>query len=182
MIIDSLWDVLLEIHMGEITEWLVDRAGSEYDLSRERQGRYALESHRRRPTPSRKASTIRDSACRDRGWDGRRGRWAAAGGEHGGPREIAARVSRPGIHPAANVSKLTDAATPILLSDAVEAAEDGFEPVASLGDYAVAYRPPAKFNEVVGDVIEKRLDRSGLAVTHRAPTGSTRRLPPNRST
>ena len=36
--------------------------------------------------------------------------------------------------------------------------------MAHLVDYAVAYRPPAEFNEAVGDVIATLLDRNDLAV------------------
>jgi acetyl-CoA C-acetyltransferase len=46
MILDSLWVVNLDVHMGEITERLVDREGDRYDLSRATQDRYAHESHR----------------------------------------------------------------------------------------------------------------------------------------
>jgi acetyl-CoA acetyltransferase len=46
MILDSLWVVNLDVHMGEITERLVDREGDRFDLSRATQDRYAHESHR----------------------------------------------------------------------------------------------------------------------------------------
>ena len=164
MILDALWDVNLDVHMGEITERLVDRHGGEYDLSRERQDRYALESH------ERAAAAIDDGLYDEECVP------VEVGGEtvdrDEGPRPESTMADLAGLSPAfrdegtitpANASKLSDGAGTVLLADR-EAAEDaGVEPMASLVDYATAYRGPDEFNEAVGDVIEALLAANGLS-------------------
>ena len=165
MILDALWDVSLDVHMGEITERLIDRVGDERDLSRDRQDAYALESHRRA------ARSIEDGLYdpeivpvetpdgiveRDEG--------ARPDSTAEGLRELRPAFRDDGTITAANASKLADGAGAVLLADADAAADAGLEPVARLVDYAVVYRPPAEFNEAVGDVIERLLERTNLAV------------------
>ena len=165
MILDSLWDVNLDVHMGEITERLVDRAGGEYDLSREAQDRYALESHRRAaetidgggfdpeivPVETRDGTVERDE----------------------GPRPESTMEDLAALGPAfrsegtitpANASKLADGAGVVLLAAPEAAADAGLDPMAELADYTLVYREPDEFNEAVGDAIEELLARNDLAV------------------
>ena len=165
MILDALWDVSLDVHMGEITEGLVDREGDEYDLSRERQDAYALESHR-----------LAANAIEDGTYDPEIVPVETPAGtveRDEGPRPDSTMEDLSALDPAfradgsitpANASKLADGAGVTLLADADAAAGAGLDPVARLVDYAVTYRPPAEFNEAVGDVIEALLDRNDLAV------------------
>ncbi|WP_255191380.1 thiolase family protein [Natronobeatus ordinarius] len=161
MILDSLWDVNLDVHMGEITEGLVDRE----DVSRAAQDRYALESHRRaaeaidtgaydpelvpvetpdgiveRDEGPRPESTFDDLAA------------------------LAPAFREDGTITAANASKLSDGAGVVLLADAEAAADHGLEPMATVADYDLVYRNPDEFNEAVGDVVEGLLERNDLAV------------------
>lgn len=176
MILDSLWDVTLDVHMGEITEGLVDRE----DISREAQDEYALESHRWA------AEAIESGAFDDeivpvetgvasetQRVDGE----AVDGGEtvetDEGPRpdstledlaELPTPFREDGTITPGNASKLSDGAGAVLLADADAADERGLEPMARLVDYATAYRDPDRFNEAVGDVTEALLERNELAV------------------
>jgi acetyl-CoA C-acetyltransferase len=165
MVLDALWDVSLDVHMGEITERLVDRAGDAYDLSRERQDAYALESHRR-AAEAVAEGTYDPEVVPVEAPDGTVDR-------DEGPRPDSTLEAlgdlRPAFRPegtitAANASKLADGAGAVLLADADAAADAGFDPVARLVDSAVVYRPPDEFNEAVGDVVERLLARNGLAV------------------
>jgi len=161
MLLDSLWDVTLDVHMGEITEGLVDREG----ISREAQDEYALESHRRA------ADAIESGAFDDEIVP------VEANGEtvdeDQGPRpdstlsDLAALPTpfrEDGTITPGNASKLSDGAGAVLLTDAETAADRDLEPMARLADYATAYRDPDRFNEAVGDAVEKLLERNDLAV------------------
>jgi acetyl-CoA C-acetyltransferase len=165
MILDALWDVSLDVHMGEIAERLVDRAGDEYDLSRAAQDRYALESHRRAaeaidggvfddevvPVDTAEGPVERDE----------------------GPRPDSTMADLAALEPAfrpdgtvtpANASKLADGAGAVLLADADAAAAADLEPACRLVDYDLVYRAPDEFNEAVGDVVERLLDANGVDV------------------
>lgn len=165
MILDSLWDVSLDVHMGEITEQLVDRVDGEDDLSRERQDAYAIESHRRA-----------HRAIEDGQYDAEIVPVEATNGtvKHDeGPRPHSTTDDLANLRPAfredgtitpANASKLADGAGAVLLADADAAADAGLKPLARLVDYTVVYRAPAEFNEAVGDVVERILKRNKIEV------------------
>ncbi|WP_265107856.1 thiolase family protein [Halosolutus halophilus] len=159
MILDSLWDVNLDVHMGEITERLVDREG----ISRRAQDEYALESHRRA------------AAAIDAGeFDDEIVPVETNGGTvttDEGPRpdstlsdlsDLPAAFREDGTITPGNASKLSDGAGTVLLADAETAADRDLEPMARLVDYDLVYRDPDEFNEAVGDVVERLLDRNGL--------------------
>jgi acetyl-CoA C-acetyltransferase len=159
MIYDSLWDVTCDAHMGELTEELVDR----FDIGREAQDRYALESHRRAaeaiddgrfdeeivPVETEDGTVERDE----------------------GPRPESSVEDLGSLPPSfrddgtvtpANASKLADGAGVVLLAsgDAVEAAD--VDPLARVVDYAAAYRDPKWFNMAVPEAVADLLDRNDL--------------------
>ncbi|WP_293030321.1 thiolase family protein [Natronococcus sp.] len=161
MIMDSLWDVNLDVHMGEITERLVDREG----VSREAQDEYALESHR-----------LAAEAIESGVFDGEIVP-VETGGEtidtDEGPRpdstladlaELPPSFRDDGTITPGNASKLSDGAGAVLLADADAAADRGLEPMARLADYELVYRDPDEFNEAVGDVVASLLERNGFEV------------------
>jgi acetyl-CoA C-acetyltransferase len=167
MLLDALWDVNLDVHMGEITERLVDRVGDEYDLSREAQDQYALESHRRA------ARAINEGQFDDEIVPVPVGTGDGVVREDEGPRPESTIDDLSRLSPAfraegtitpANASKLSDGAGVVLLADAGAAADAGVEPMARLVDYDFVYRAPDEFNEAVGDVIERLLARTDTAV------------------
>lgn len=165
MILDSLWDISLDVHMGEIAERLVDRAGDTYDLSRARQDRYALESHRRAheameggvfddeivPVETPGGTVSRDEGIRP---DSTLDDLAAL--------DSAFRAD--GTVTPANASSLADGAGAVLLADSDVAVEADAEPMLELVDYQLRYRAPDEFNEAVGDVLEAVLDHNDLGV------------------
>jgi acetyl-CoA C-acetyltransferase len=161
MIYDALWDVNYDAHMGELTEELVDR----FDISREAQDRYALESHRRAaeaiesgrfdseivPVETADGTVERDE----------------------GPRpestledllDLPTPFAEEGTVSPGNASKLADGAGVVLLAsgDAVDVRD--LDPLASFADYAVAYRDPKWFNMAVPDAVAALLDRNDLSV------------------
>ena len=178
MIFDSLWDVNLDIHMGEITERLIDRYGEgradssdggdgdtdvRYDLSREAQDAYALESHRW-AHEAIEAGEYDDEIVPVKTGSGTVDR-------DEGPRPESTMDDLAGLSPAfrrdgsitpANASKLADGAGAVLLADAEAAADADLEPTMRLVDYELVYREPDEFNEAVGDVVEALLATTGL--------------------
>ena len=165
MLLDALWDVSLDVHMGEITERLVDRFGDEYDLSREAQDAYALESHRRAAAAIEDGRYDDEIVAVDTG-DGRLER-------DEGPRPestiaelnaLSSAFRSDGTITPANASKLADGAGAVLLADREAANEADLSPVLELVDYELAYREPDEFNEAVGDVVEGLLERADLSV------------------
>lgn len=165
MILDALWDINLDVHMGEIAERLVDRVGDEYDLSREQQDEYALESHR-----------LAADAIEDGVFDAEIVSVETSEGRverDEGPRPESTKDDLAALSPAfradgtvtpANASKLSDGAGTVLLAEADAAADAGLDPMARLVDYDVVYRNPDEFNEAVGDVVESLLDANDLEI------------------
>lgn len=172
MIMDSLWDRNLDVHMGEITERLVDRCDGEpipgsddrYDLSRTAQDQYALESHRRA------AEAIDGGVFDDEIVPVEAGGTTVDRDE--GPRPESTMDDLAALDPAfrddgtvtpGNASKLSDGAGVVALADGDYAAEAGLEPMARLVDYDLVYREPDEFNEAVGDVVERLLAENDFA-------------------
>jgi len=171
MILDSLWDVNLDVHMGEITERLVDRvseggrADGTYDVGRDAQDQYALESHRR-AAEAIEAGKFDPEIVSVETADGPVDR-------DEGPRPESTMDDLANLAPAfrsdgtvtpANASKLSDGAGAVLLADADAAEAAGLDPMATLADYELVYREPDEFNEAVGDVVERLLDDNDLGV------------------
>ena len=159
MILDSLWDMNLDVHMGEITEGLVERES----IDRESQDAYALESHR-----------LAAAAIDDGVYDDELVPVETPSGvveQDEGPRpestledlaSLRPAFARDGTITAGNASKLSDGAGAVLLATAEAAEEAGIDAEFRLADYAVAYRPPDEFNEAVGDVVERLFERTDL--------------------
>ncbi|WP_335999587.1 thiolase family protein [Halorientalis halophila] len=161
MIYDGLWDVNEDAHMGDLTEGMVEREG----IGRDEQDEYALRSHRRA------AERIEDGV-----FDAETVPVTTEDGlveRDEGPRPDSTLESLGSLPPAfgedgtitpANASKLADGAGCALLTTEETAHDHGFGVMADLVDYAVAYREPAEFNEVVADALERLLDRNDLTV------------------
>ncbi|EMA38937.1 thiolase family protein [Halobiforma nitratireducens] len=159
MILDSLWDVNLDVHMGEITEQLVDREG----IPRDAQDEYALESHQLA------ADAIESGTFDDEIVPVETGGEVVERDEGHRPdstledlAELPTSFREDGTITPGNASKLSDGAGTVLLADEDAADEHGLEPMARLVDYDLVYRDPDEFNEAVGDVVEGLLERNDL--------------------
>jgi acetyl-CoA C-acetyltransferase len=158
MVRDALWDETYDAHMGDLTERLADR----FDVSREEQDEYALESHRRAVRAIEEGLFDTELVTVETP-DGPVSR------DHG-PRadtSLEALASLPsafdGTITAGNASDLSDGAGVVLLTDEVTAGEFG-EPLARVVDYAVSYRDPEWFGLSVADAVEELLINNGLTV------------------
>ncbi len=159
MLLDALWDVNLDVHMGEIAERLVDRER----INRDEQDEYAIESHQ-----------FAAEAIADGAFDAEIVPVETNGetvDEDDGPRPDSTLEDLAGLEPSfradgtvtpANASKLSDGAGVVALADSEAAADHGLEVMARLVDYAVSYREPDEFNEAVADVTARLLERTGV--------------------
>ncbi|SEO23549.1 acetyl-CoA C-acetyltransferase [Halogranum amylolyticum] len=161
MIYDALWDVTEDAHMGELTEALVDRV----DISREAQDEYAAQSHQR-AVDAREHGTFDDEIVPVPVGDD-------VLDEDDGPRadttlEGLARLSpafvEDGTITAGNASDLSDGAGAVLLGSESATLDAGFDPLAWIVDYHVAYRDPKWFGMAVGDAVQGLLRANDLAV------------------
>ncbi|HUP25061.1 MAG TPA: thiolase family protein [Thermoanaerobaculia bacterium] len=164
MVLDGLWDPYNDLHMGSCAELCARR----YELSREEQDDFALESYRRalaatedgsfRPEIAPVEVTIKkERRLVDRDEDPFRG----------DPEK--ARTLRPAFDPegtvtAANASNLDDGAAALVLTTAEEAERRGKHPMARLVAQASAAQEPEWFTTAPIVAIRKVLDRAGLSV------------------
>jgi acetyl-CoA C-acetyltransferase len=161
MLTDGLVDQLYDAHMGELTERLADR----FDLTREAQDEYAVDSHRR-AAEAIESGAFDDEIVPVETDDGPLER-------DEGPRPEADVETLSGLPPAfesdgtitaGNASDLSDGAGVALLANAEAARDEGLDPLARVVDYAVAYRDPKWFGMSVGDAVEDLLDGNDVAV------------------
>lgn len=160
LVYDSLWDVNYDEHMGSLTEALVER----FDIDRERQDAYAVESNRR-ATAAVDAGRFDAELVTVETPDGPMD-------EDEGPRSDSTTESLGQLSPvfdpdgtitAGNASSLSDGAGCVLLASD-DAASNFDEPLAAVVDYAVSYRDPKWFGMSVGDAVESLLSRNDLSV------------------
>ncbi len=161
MLLDSLWDCTLDLHMGEITERMVDRKG----ISREAQDEYALESHQR-AAEAIDSGTFDDEIVpvevhSETVTDDQGPRPESTLSDLAG---LPTPFREDGTITPGNASKLSDGAGVVVLADAETAADRDLDAMATVVDYETVYRDPERFNEAVGDVVPKLLDRNDLAV------------------
>jgi acetyl-CoA C-acetyltransferase len=161
MLLDALWDLSYDAHMGELTEDLVER----FDLAREDQDRYALESH------TRAAAAINSGAFDPEIVPVKTPEGVVERDE--GPRpestletlgSLATPFREEGTITAGNASKLADGAGVALLATAAAAEREGLDPMLEFVDYALAYRDPRWFNVAVGKAIDRVLAANELVV------------------
>jgi acetyl-CoA C-acetyltransferase len=161
MIRDALWDMMYDAHMGELTEELVDR----FDIEREAQDRYALQSHERAVEARKQGVFEGEIATVNTGNDTLE--------QDEGPRldttleklaDLDPFFREDGTVTAGNASDLSDGAATVMVTSREFARENDLEPRARVVDYAVQYRDPKWFPLAVEDAVERLLDRNALSV------------------
>jgi acetyl-CoA C-acetyltransferase len=160
---DGLLDPLCGLIMGETAENLVDM----YDISREDQDAFALESQQK----ARSGSAARAKEMFEVETDLRRARVSVVADEH--PRPEASMESLAKLSPvfreggsvtAGNSSGITDGAAAMVLMSASRAKSEGREPLARVVGWSWAGVPP----EIMGigpvPATKKVLDKTGLSM------------------
>lgn len=156
MVVDGLWDVFNDVHMGTTAEFLAER----YQVSRVEQDRFALASQRKAAAATeagRWASEIATVALTGKG-----GMRSFRADEHPAPAttlETLARL-RPvfeedGSVTAGNSSGLNDGAAAVLVVSEAKLAEQDLAPMARIASYASAGVDPMEMG--LGPVAASRL-------------------------
>ena len=161
VIVDGLWDVYNDFHMGDAAE-LIAR---EYGIDRAAQDAYAARSYRRALDAQRSGR-----------WDAevvpveaRAGRSVTADEEPGRADFDKMTTLRPafaadGTITAANASSLNDGAAACVVMTDRRAAELGITPLATLVAHGSVAAAPARFLVAPAQVIPPILDRAGVAI------------------
>ena len=164
MILDGLWDVYGQVHMGTCAELCADT----YKVSRATQDEYAAESTQRAiraqregafkpeivpvPVPQKKGDPVLVS-------------------EDEGPKKampekipsLKPAFRKDGTVTAANSSSINDGAAALVLMTAERARAEGRAPLARIIGYASAARKPAEFTVAPADAIKKLLEKQKMS-------------------
>ncbi|MGE5248446.1 MAG: acetyl-CoA C-acetyltransferase [Verrucomicrobiota bacterium] len=163
MIIDGLWDVYNDLHMGNCAETLA----REYKISREDQDAYAASSYTRSlqairdgrfaaeivgvPIPQRKGEPVPFLVDEEPG----RGNVAKLP-------ELRPAFEKSGTVTAGNASTINDGAAAVVVMSAEAARKRGIRPLARIVGYATASREPVWFTIAPIDAIRKLLEGTGV--------------------
>ena len=165
MILDGLWDVYNQVHMGNCAEQCADT----YKISRATQDEYALESTQRAiraqkegafkaeivpvQIPQKKGDPI--SVAEDEG------------PKKAMPEKIAGlkpAFRKDGTVTAANASSINDGAAAVVLMSAERAKAEGKTPLARIVAHTSAARKPAEFTVAPTDAIKKLMEKVKMSV------------------
>jgi acetyl-CoA C-acetyltransferase len=164
MILDGLWDVYGQVHMGNCAEACADT----FKISRSAQDEYALESTQRAiraqregafraeivpvPVPQKKGEPVMVSEDE--------------GPKNARPDKISGLkpvFRKDGTVTAANASSINDGAAAVVLMSAERAKAEGRTPLARIVGHAVAARKPVEFTIAPADAIKRLLERVKLS-------------------
>ncbi|MEM8962066.1 MAG: thiolase family protein [Acidobacteriota bacterium] len=165
MIVDGLWDVYGDKHMGNCAE----TCAREYELSREDQDAFAIESYKRAQkaaadglfdaeivpvdVPQRKGDPVRVSADEEPD----RVKFDKLP-------KLRPAFDKEGTVTAANASTLNDGAAALVLTTAEKARELGKKPIARLVGQATFAQDPEWFTTAPVGAVRRVLERTGLDV------------------
>jgi acetyl-CoA C-acetyltransferase len=164
LIVDGLWDVYNNVHMGNCAETLA----KEHKLSREDQDAFAASSYTRAlnaiktgkfekeivgvPIPQRKGDPVPFLVDEEPG----RGNVAKLP-------ELKTVFEKNGTVTAGNASTINDGAAAVIVMSSEAAKGKGCKPLARIVGYATASLEPVWFTIAPVDAIHKLLDRTGVA-------------------
>lgn len=161
LVFDGLWDPYNDFHMGVAAELCAEK----YELSREAQDEFAIES------------TRRATEARDKGWfddeivpisiPQRKGDPIVMKTDEGIARSKPDKIpnlrpafKKDGTVTAANASSINDGAAALMLMSEEKAKELGLKPMAKMGDFCSAAQAPEWFTTAPVKATKKLLERS----------------------
>ncbi|HEX4803253.1 MAG TPA: thiolase family protein [Myxococcaceae bacterium] len=164
MILDGLWDVYGQVHMGNCAELCADT----YKISRATQDEYAVESTQRAIRAQRegafKAEIVPVQVPQKKGE-------ALVVSDDEGPKKampdkipsLKPAFRKDGTVTAANASSINDGAAALVLMSAERAKAEGKVPLARIVGQASAARKPAEFTVAPADAIKKLLEKQKMS-------------------
>jgi acetyl-CoA C-acetyltransferase len=166
MIVDGLWDVYNDFHMGNAAEI----CARECNISREMQDEYAVMSYTRAQTAIREGWFKDEIVPVDLNAGSKKAagpNWYDTDEEPGRVKfekipEIRPVFDKQGTVTAANASTINDGAAALLLSSHRRSRELGLKPVARIVAQASFAKAPEWFTTAPADAIEKVLKKAGL--------------------
>jgi acetyl-CoA C-acetyltransferase len=160
MILDGLWDVYGQVHMGNCAELCADT----YKISRATQDEYAVESTQRAMRAQREGAFKAEIAPVQ--VPQKKGDPAVVSEDEGPQKAMPEKI--PGLKPAfrkdgsvtaGNSSSINDGAAAVVLMSAERAKAEGKTPLARIVGQASAARKPAEFTVAPTDAINKLMER-----------------------
>jgi acetyl-CoA C-acetyltransferase len=161
---DGLWDVYKDYHMGSAAEL----CAREYNITREEQDAYAIESYKRSAAASEggkfKNEIVSVSIPQKKG----DAIVVSEDEEYKNIKFDKVSTLRPafekdGTVTAANASTLNDGASALILMSAKKAAEMGLKPIAKIKGFADAQQAPEWFTTSPAKAVPKALENAGLS-------------------
>ncbi|MFN7963694.1 MAG: acetyl-CoA C-acyltransferase [Thermoanaerobaculia bacterium] len=166
MIHDGLWDPYNDMHMGNCGELCASR----YQIGREEQDAYTLESYRRARAATESGQAAQEIVPVE--IPKRKGPPVTVAQDEEPFRADLEKM--PGLKPAfqeggtitaANASKLNDGAAALVLTTAAEAARRGLKPLARIVSHATAAQEPEWFTTAPIYAAQNALRRAGLSTS-----------------
>lgn len=165
MIKDGLWDVYNNLHMGSCAEIVAER----YNISREEQNRYALQSYQRAIDAqqngyfNQEIIPITIPAGRDK-FESMTQDEGPAQHDLSRLKELPPVFKEKGRITAGSSSKISDGAVAVVIMSGDKAEELGVKPMAKIVAYASQGVEPEMFSIAPVGAINKILDKAGLTI------------------
>jgi acetyl-CoA C-acetyltransferase len=164
MIVDGLWDVYSDTHMGTCAE----TCAREYAFTREEQDAYAVRSYRRAQEASRDGSAAAEIVAVD--VPARRGPPRSVDTDEGPEMvdfdklpTLRPAFEKDGTVTAANASTINDGAAALVIADATTAASRGWPVLATITGHAGHAHEPERFTTAPVGAMRKLFERTGWA-------------------
>ena len=165
---DGLWDPYDNVHMGICAE----KCASEYNISREDQDNYAIESYKR-SKEAIKSGVFNDEIASVNG-PKKRGSDTSSDMIDTDEEPYSAKIDKlPNLRPAfdkngsvtaGNASSINDGAAALVIMDEDQANEMNLKPLARILGYADAEGPPVQFTTAPSKAVPIALERSGMTL------------------
>ncbi len=164
MILDGLWDVYGQVHMGSCAELCADT----YKISRATQDEYAVESTQRAIRAQREGAFKAEIAPVQ--IPQKKGEALVVSEDEGPKKAMPDKIPslkpafrKDGTVTAANASSINDGAAALVLMSAERAKAEGKAPLARIIGQASAARKPAEFTVAPADAIKKLLEKQKMS-------------------
>ena len=164
MIVDGLWDVYNDTHMGTCAE----TCAREYAFTREEQDAYAVRSYRRAQEASRDGSAAAEIVAVD--VPARRGAPRVVDTDEGPDMvdfdklpTLRPAFEQDGTVTAANASTINDGAAALVIADAATAESRGWPVLATITGHAGHAHEPERFTTAPVGAMRKLFERTGWA-------------------
>mmetsp|Transcript_5214 Transcript_5214/g.10153 ORF Transcript_5214/g.10153 Transcript_5214/m.10153 type:complete len:402 (+) Transcript_5214:204-1409(+) len=162
---DGLWDPYDDVHMGKCAE----KCATEYNISREDQDRYAIESYKR-AREAMELGVLDDEIVAVQG-PKKRGKdppdTISVDEELNSVKldklpSLRAAFEKEGTVTAGNASSINDGAAAMLIMDEAQAISMGLTPLARIRGYADAEGPPIRFTTAPSNAVSLAVERAGM--------------------